>query len=223
MNRKKIRFIENMIIVTFPVVLFAGCAGSDIKPGVEEKPMATYSEYENPLPEKDLMEISTAYDTSNEAELTVSAVTPVSDTTVDHEQTTEDHEQTTQSVIQANSSTPELPNNNLLRFGTDKHELVDNQRIELKQHAEFLIANSDMILVINGHADIRGTEDYNQALSEKRAQAVYDLLIEMGVSQGQLKKVGFGEHQPMHDENDWDENRRVELEFRDPVMVSSMQ
>ncbi|WP_455218498.1 OmpA family protein [Kaarinaea lacus] len=219
MNRRKIRFIENLIIVTFPVVLFAGCAGSDIKPGVEEKSLATYSGYEHPLPENDLMDISTAYDTPNETQLSVAELYPVRDTSIDQEQTTENQEQTTQ----ANNLTPELPTNNLLKFGTDIHELANDQRIELEQHAEFLIAHPDMVLVINGHADIRGTEQYNQKLSEKRAQAVYDLLIDLGVSQGQLKIFGLGEHQPMQDENDWDENRRVELEFKNPVILSSMQ
>lgn len=220
MNRKKLRFIENMIIVTFPIVLFAGCAGSDVKPTMEENSVSTYSEYENPLPESDLMNISSTYEVSNESELAVSEdtspYTPVSNTAVDHEKSS-------QPIIQATSPTPTLPTSNILRFDTDKHVLADEQRTELKQHAEFLLANPDMILVINGHADVRGTEGYNQVLSEKRAQAVYDLLIDLGVSQNQLKKFGFGEHQPVQDETDWDENRRVELEFRDPVMLSSMQ
>jgi outer membrane protein OmpA-like peptidoglycan-associated protein len=243
MNHKKLRFIENMIIVTFPIILFAGCAGSDVKPSIEENPMATYSDYENPLPENDLMEISTAYQAPNESKLIISEDsssselsetiktslndteivkhdsspnTPVSDTAADEENYT-------QSIIHATNSTPALPINNLLSFDTDKHTLADEQRTELKQHAEFLLAHPDMILVINGHADVRGTEGYNQVLSEKRAQAVYDLLIDLGVSQGQLKIFGFGEHQPMHDKNDWDENRRVELEFQDPVLLSSMQ
>ena len=78
-----------------------------------------------------------------------------------------------------------------------------------------------MSLVINGHADARGTESYNQTLSEKRAQAVYEMLVESGVPENQLKKFGFGEHFPQYDVNNWDENRRVELEFSNPVLVSS--
>jgi len=52
MNRKYLRRFENLIMITFPVVLFAGCAGSDIKPLVEEKPAASYSVYTNPMPSK---------------------------------------------------------------------------------------------------------------------------------------------------------------------------
>ena len=243
MNRKKLRFIENMIIITFPVVLFAGCAGSDVKPTMEDQSIATYSDYNNPIPESDLMDISTAYDAASESELSVSedtssnAVSEASQTshndtdTASHDsapytpysETNLGQEPNTQSVLHATNSAPVLPVNNIIKFDTDKHQLLDDQQTELKQYAEYLLANPGMILVINGHADVRGTEDYNQLLSEKRAQAVYDLLVALGVSQSQLNKFGFGELTPLHDEGNWDENRRVELEFRDPVMLSSMQ
>jgi len=243
MNRKKIRFIENIIIVTFPVVLFAGCAGSDVKPTMEENSLATYSEYNNPLPKSDLVDISTAYEISSVSELSVAENTSLNEPSesnhISHNDTdiaSHDsapytpysesklsQEQNAPSVIHVTSSSPVLPINNIIKYDTNKHELLDEQQAELKLHAEYLIANPDMILVINGHADVRGTENYNQALSEKRAQAVYELLLELGVAQGQLKKFSFGEHQPLHDEDNWNENRRVELEFKDPVILSSMQ
>ena len=229
MNRKKLRFIENMIIVTFPVVLFAGCAGGDIKPTIEEKPVATYSGYDNPLPETELVTIST----TDESELPTSEpgqASQVSNDIASHdsapytpfEETNLNLEQDTQTVMQTTSSTPELPGNNRFKFDTDKYTLLDEQRQELQQHADYLIAHPDMSLVINGHADVRGSEDYNQQLSEKRAQTVYNVLVELGVPQSQLKKFAFGEHQPVHDEENWDENRRVELEFSEPVVLSSM-
>ena len=245
MNRTKLRLIENMIIFTFPVVLFAGCAGSDVKPSMEDDSLATYSDYNNPLPETALIDMSTSYEPDESAELSVSVTEDTSSSElskenqashdeteiVNHESSsyTPDSEatigqiQNSQSASLTTNSMPVLPGNNLFTFDTDKYQLIDDQQMTLKQHAEYLKANPDMILVINGHADIRGTEDYNQVLSEKRAKAVFDLLVHLGVSQDQLKTFGFGEKAPLHDEDNWDENRRVELDYNNPVVLSSMQ
>ena len=243
MNRTKLRLIENMIIFTFPVVLFAGCAGSDVKPTMEDNSAATYSDYNNPLTETALIDISTSYAADESAELSVTEdtsstelskenQTSYDDTgivsrnnspyTLDNE-TTPSQKQNSQSIIHTTNSMPVLPDTNLLQFDTDKYELLDDQQMTLKQHAEYLKANPDITLVINGHADIRGTEDYNQALSEKRAKAVLDLLVNLGVSLGQLKTFSFGEKTPLRDEDNWDENRRVELKYNNPVVLSSMQ
>ncbi len=231
MNRKRLRLIENIIMLTFPVVLFAGCAGSDIKPTNEDQLVASYSDYDNPLPETDLMNNSTAYEVSTrenpeaseqsflDQSATISQL-PMNDSDDNFSQ---DGTKTTPTVVQASRPVLELPTENVFRFSTDKYELADDQKTELEQHAKFLIANPQMTLVINGHADARGTENYNQALSEKRAQAVYDFLVGLGVTETQLKKFGFGEHFPKNDENNWEENRRVELEFSKQVVVSSMQ
>jgi peptidoglycan-associated lipoprotein len=243
MNRTKLRLIENMIIFTFPVVLFAGCAGSDVKPTMEDNSVATYSDYNNPLPETALIDISTSYAADESAELSVTEDTSSTELSKEnqtsHDETgivsrnsspyTPDSEitlsqkQNSQSIMHTTNSMPELPGNNLFKFDTDKYQLLDDQQMTLKQHAEYLKANPDITLVINGHADIRGAEDYNQALSEKRAKAVFDLLVNLGVSQSQLKTFSFGEKTPLRDEDNWDENRRVELEYNNPVVLSSMQ
>ena len=219
MSRNKMRLFENMIIVTFPLVLFAGCAGSDIKPAVEDKPYATYSAHENPFPEQELMTNSTSYAIEE-------AMDPVVN---DAEQPLAIHEaHDTQelaelSMVESPGNIAQPPSTHILYFDTDHYQLLDEQREILKQHAEFLLGHPGMTLVVNGHADVRGTETYNQVLSEKRAQSVYALLIELGVAQSQLKKTGFGELQPLRDKNQWDENRRVELEFSNPVQLSSME
>ena len=242
MNRAKLRLTENMIIFTFPVVLFAGCAGSDVKPTMEDNSVVTHSDFNNPLPETTLMDISTSYEADDSAELSVTEDTSSSELSMENQASHDDAEiqghdssshtpdseaaisqiRNSASAIHATNSTPVLPGNNLFTFDTDKYQLLNDQQMTLKQHAEYLKANPDMILVINGHADIRGTEDYNQTLSEKRAKAVFDLLVNLGVSQKQLKTFGFGEKAPLHDEDNWDENRRVELDYNNPVVLSSM-
>lgn len=217
MNRKNLHRFENLIMMTFPVVLFAGCAGSDIKPIVEEKPTASYSVYTNPLPETELLEISTQTPPTNDVDPAISDDTPsgISENDI------KTNEQDVASTDANNGSTIEVPETSILYFATDDYQLLTEQRNVIKQYAIFLLANPNITLVINGHADIRGTESYNLTLSEKRAQSVYDLLIAEGVPTNQLTTMGFGELQPQQDENHWDENRRVELEFENPVMMSS--
>ena len=243
MSTRKMRIVENLILVAFPVALFAGCAGSDIKPTPNENSVAgysdSYSSYENPLPEKDLMDISMAYTMDQQAVEPVTIetdsgiagsdsapYTPYSETsnigTESSDTDTVDSNMLvkTQDMIGENENTLQLPDHNIIHFDTDKHQLLDEQRQELQHHADYLLANPQLMLVINGHADIRGTENYNQALSEKRAQAVYQLMVELGVPEKQMIKKGFGELKPLHDDNNFAENRRVELDYQNPVMLS---
>ena len=216
MSTRKLRTVENLIMLTFPLVLFAGCAGSDIKP-VENKIPTTYqsqsSEKELATPVKEVEvpqvsliepEIEPEPSTENQAGV---------DTKLDEVALTQGSD---------DSEPVTVPQNNILFFDTDIHALSQDQRHELKQHAEYLIGNSAAVLTINGHADVRGTQEYNQVLSEKRAEETYKLLIEYGVSEAQLLTKGFGESAPMNDESNWKENRRVELQYTDPMMMSSM-
>ena len=61
---------------------------------------------------------------------------------------------------------------------------------------DFLVLNANLIVEINSHTDFRGTEKYNQWLSERRAQSCVTYLISRGISPGRLKAIGYGEAQP---------------------------
>jgi len=217
MNRKNLRRFENLIMITFPIVLFAGCAGSDIKPTAIENPIATYTSDDNPSPDQDLLEISSVVPAPD---YTDPSVSNEAQREVMIEEGTDEASQVAADDVTADMET-QIPETSILYFETNRYQLLGEQHSMLKQYAEFLAANPGITLVINGHADIRGTEQYNQNLSEKRAQSVYEALVSLGVPQNQLSTMGFGEQQPLHDENKWDENRRVELEFESPVMLSS--
>lgn len=221
MNRKNLHRFENLIMLTFPIVLFAGCAGSDIKPTTEETPVAIYTSHGNPLPEHETLEISTVMPVPDHTNYTDPSISDVGQSEIMSESTGEDSQAAVDDTTSHTAS--RIPETSILYFGTNDYQLRGEQRDALKQTAEFLVANPGITLVINGHADERGTERYNQSLSEKRAQSVYDALISLDVPQNQLTTMGFGELQPMHDESQWDENRRVELEFENPVMLSSRQ
>ena len=85
---------------------------------------------------------------------------------------------------------------------------------ELRHHAQALAENSRFRVRLEGHADERGTREYNLALGERRANAVSAFLRAQGVSAAQLDVISFGEEKPVdrrHTEAAWARNRRVQL------------
>ena len=87
---------------------------------------------------------------------------------------------------------------------------------DLEKHAAYLRANPAAQVVLEGHADERGTREYNIALGERRANAVSRFLQVNGVSASQVESVSFGEEKPAvlgHSEGSWSQNRRVELKY----------
>lgn len=86
----------------------------------------------------------------------------------------------------------------------------------LRAHAKYLKSNTSAKVRLEGHADERGTREYNVALGERRAQAVEKFLRVQGVSAGQIEVVSYGEEKPAaygHDEMSWAKNRRVQLNY----------
>ena len=223
MATKKLRTVENLILLTFPIVLFAGCAGSDVKPVTEGQNQAVLTEtstqgYDYPFPATEIPKISVVETHSN---LHESEIIHNSETSSDVI-TTEPADSASAPQESVNTAKLTIPESKIFYFDTNVHTLTEDQRKQLQAHADYLVANPGAVLVINGHADERGTETYNQALSEKRAMETFKLLITLGVPVDQLVTKAFGELVPMHAENNWDENRRIELEYTDHVMISSM-
>ena len=96
-----------------------------------------------------------------------------------------------------------------VHFEFNKDNLDENSKIILTKVAEFLILNTDKNLQINGHADERGTANYNMKLSNRRAVSVYKYLVIKGVNKKRLSTKSYGESQKTS--NSYDENRRVEF------------
>ena len=105
-------------------------------------------------------------------------------------------------------------------FDFDKAEIKPEFTAEVDAAAELLLANPDVTVRIDGHTDSIGTEEYNQGLSERRAEAVAAYLEAAGVSRDRMTVAGFGETQPVAS-NDTAEgralNRRVEIDLIDPA------
>ena len=88
---------------------------------------------------------------------------------------------------------------------------------ELNKHAGVLSADRYLRVRVEGHADERGTREYNLALGERRANAVRAYLVAQGAARNQIEVISYGEEKPAnngHSESSWAENRRVEIVYR---------
>ncbi|MEC7276921.1 MAG: peptidoglycan-associated lipoprotein Pal [Bdellovibrionota bacterium] len=97
-------------------------------------------------------------------------------------------------------------------FGFNSANLNSSTRAALQNNADFLKDNGDVQVQIEGHADERGGVQYNLALGEKRAKAVKEYLVSMGVSSSRITTISFGKERPIafgHDESAWSKNRRA--------------
>jgi peptidoglycan-associated lipoprotein len=102
-------------------------------------------------------------------------------------------------------------------FDYDRSLLKPDDLASLEMHATVLRSNPDRSVVIEGHADERGTREYNLALGERRADSVRTFLVSAGVSPRQVEMVSYGEERPEdpgHDESAWSRNRRAILIYR---------
>jgi peptidoglycan-associated lipoprotein len=106
------------------------------------------------------------------------------------------------------------PTRNVLYFEFDSSELNQEGQAIAEAWAQYLAANPGVRVRLEGHADERGTREYNVGLGERRANAVQQALSSRGVGQRQISVSSFGEERPValgHDEAAWSQNRRVEI------------
>ncbi len=101
-------------------------------------------------------------------------------------------------------------------FAFDSFEINEESRMTLQNVANLMRGIKKLDLRVEGFCDERGTAEYNMALGERRARAVADFLIVLGVSPSRLHILSFGEENPLnpaHSEKAWAENRRAEFYF----------
>ena len=99
-------------------------------------------------------------------------------------------------------------------FEFDSAKLTSESIETLETHGNFIAGNGEVSVRLEGHADERGTREYNIALGDRRAQSVRRVLLLQGASSDQIETVSYGEEQPAvssQDEESWSLNRRVEL------------
>ena len=97
-------------------------------------------------------------------------------------------------------------------FDFDKSVLREDAKKTLNENTQWLKANPAVRIVVEGHCDERGTNEYNLALGERRAKAVRDYLVAGGIEAKRISTISYGEERPFvlgHDESAWKFNRRA--------------
>ena len=97
-------------------------------------------------------------------------------------------------------------------YAFDQYDLSAESRDRLAKNARFMQEHPEFIFTIEGHADERGTNEYNLALGDRRASAARDYLVSLGIDEARLRTVSYGEERPFcsqSDESCWQQNRRA--------------
>lgn len=99
----------------------------------------------------------------------------------------------------------------MIHFDYDKYFVREDAKPILEANAAYMKKWSSVKILIEGHCDERGTEEYNLALGEKRAKSAFDYLVSLGISASRIKTISYGKSQPAdtgHNEIAWQKNRR---------------
>jgi peptidoglycan-associated lipoprotein len=102
----------------------------------------------------------------------------------------------------------------MIHFDYDRYEIRDDAKPILEADAAWLKKFGSVKVLIEGHCDERGTEEYNLALGEKRARSTMDYLVSFGISPDRMKIISYGKSQPLdpgHTEMAWAKNRRAQF------------
>jgi peptidoglycan-associated lipoprotein len=102
----------------------------------------------------------------------------------------------------------------MIYFDYDRYFVREDAKPTLESDATWLKKYSSSKILIEGHCDERGTEEYNLALGEKRAKSTFDHLSSLGISPERMKIISYGKSQPLdtgHTETSWQRNRRAQF------------
>jgi peptidoglycan-associated lipoprotein len=102
-------------------------------------------------------------------------------------------------------------------FDFDSNSVKDEYRGLIQAHSRYLNDHRDSRIRIEGNCDERGSREYNLALGQRRAEAVKKIMTVLGVNDGHIETVSYGEEKPVangHDEAAWAQNRRADIKYR---------
>jgi peptidoglycan-associated lipoprotein len=111
-----------------------------------------------------------------------------------------------------------------VHFDYDRSDLDQQDRDTLQKQAQWLARYPQVTLVVEGHADERGTREYNLALAARRANSVKEYLTSLGVSAARLETISYGKERPMCIESTeacWEQNRRGVSAIRSGAVASA--
>ncbi len=101
-----------------------------------------------------------------------------------------------------------------VQFGYNQYQVTGAEVAKIEAVAQYMNANSNVRLIVEGHCDERGSREYNIALGEHRAQAVRSYLMSLGIDGSRIQTRSYGEERPLdpgHNESAWSLNRRAEF------------
>jgi len=244
MNYRKLRYIENLILLMFPVSLIVACTTNGTDQTTPKNLTSSDAGYSSTKSENPYFKINQSDFVFTDA-LTQKASTgnedmswSVGEATSDQyvivspamhlaiykttKELKQDQEESVQTADLIEPAGGILPGKSIFHYGLDAYNLDRQDLTALREHAEFLQNHPEFNLTVSGHTDRIGSAQYNQKLSEQRAQMVKDILITFGAPETQIVTDGYGETQPMTSADNLDENRRVELEYSRALMISRM-
>jgi len=192
--------MQKILLTTISAVLISSCSTNDVKSAANDL-------YEKVMPRSEIVNNSTeesiiAKDNSSFDAQSISG----------SNMTTAKASSTTKSAV---SGLKDSGVKFTLHFGYDNFEIDAENTEEIIKHANFMRENPNVRLRIEGHADERGTREYNLALGENRALAVKEVLglYDLG---SRVDVISFGEEKPLinaHDEKAYQQNRRVDFVY----------
>ena len=243
MNYRKLRVVENLVLLMFPVSILVACTtngtdqSNDRLTSVEET--LSIVRDESPIFYADEKHLKFGKSLIDDSKDTFSELTwAIEESTGDKYviispsahlavySTAKGGEQDRQDSIQTahlkESNLISFPGKSVFHFNSDTYNIGAEDIEALKDHAVFLLENPEFNLTVSGHTDHTGSAEYNQVLSEQRAQLVMDILMTYGAPSSQIMLQGYGETVPLNNVNNLEENRRVELEYSRTMIVSQM-
>lgn len=102
----------------------------------------------------------------------------------------------------------------MIHFDFDKFFIREDAKPALEANAKWLKRYSTVRILLEGHCDEKGTEEYNFALGEKRAKSTFDYLVSLGIASNRMTTISYGKSQPLdkgHNEIAWQKNRRSQF------------
>ncbi len=111
----------------------------------------------------------------------------------------------------------DLSSPRVIYFGYDSSDLTPENKQIVQVHAQYLVSAPGTGIILEGHADERGTREYNLALGEDRAKTVSDFMQALGVDSSRIQTISYGEERPVslgNDDSAWSLNRRVEILYQ---------
>jgi len=127
---------------------------------------------------------------------------------------TEDEVSDTASSDEAYADTQKQVELERIHFAFDKYDLDTDARQTLQNNALYLEQHPGTSIILEGHCDERGSDEYNLALGEKRARAAAEYLVNLGVEDERIRTISYGEEKPLNpasNEEAWALNRRAEF------------